>query len=553
MVDSRVIGSHTRLILAAFVFGIITSLYLFLPQYFYVGDDLQAAMAIEHGVSGYYYYHPAGGRIYDPAQPDFDPQKTVELNTRYYLEYPISVAVARLAQSLGWNGNIITPILSFRALVGGLGVLFVFLAIYEMGCDPRVAALASLGFGVSAAYWTYSTRIYQSINMASAIALGFYVLIRLGKSQKGIGWGGKVALATVLWFATLNNITAILSFLPFGLAIALVYPDQRLTAKIKEFILFSGVSGILGGLIILLILANPDAPRSVNPFIWQDAPVAGDAVYGVDILKDAFRAALGFARSIVVFPCGPDSMASMQMYWDSIDNSGRIQLIAFYSVALIFLAIPIIAMLFQWRKLQSHWLWITLIVWFVIYTGFNWFWEPGAVKYWLIPLICWWAALAFILDHFRNTRWYRGALSLTTAFLIAVFVINFTVQFLPQGRRENDPSIAIAETLRMTSNPNDLFVTDRMYLDFYIAYFANRNIISVSLINEATGSGDIAAYIVKDHLERHRADAGQIYVYTPDPASLPSLAEAVGLDDENQLETVWEFPELTIYRANYGN
>jgi hypothetical protein len=551
LVNSRIMQNYNRLVFALLLFFISTGLYLFLPQYFYVGDDLQAAMAIDHGITGHYYYHPAGGRIYDPSQPTIDPDKTIDLNTRYYLEYPISVLVGRLWQAFGWSDNSITPVLAFRALVGGLGVLFVFLAICETGCDPRLAVLASLGFGVSAAYWTYSTHIYQTISMGAALAFGFYLLVRLRKSGKGIGWGGKAALAAILWFAALNNITAIITFLPFGLAIAFVNPNPKLSGKIKEFVLFGIVSAVLGGAIILFIFTNPTAPRSANPFAWQDAPVAGDAVYGVDPVKDTFRTILGFARSAIVFPGGPNSMGSMQAYWDSIDSGGRIRLLVFYGVALIFFFVPVVAMISQWRKFQHGWLWITIVVWFVIYVGFNWFWEPGAVKYWLVPLMCWWVALALFLNHISITHWYRLSVSFAALFVIAVFAVNFAVQFLPESRRENDISLTVAEALSTASNPNDLFVTDRMDIDFYLAYFANRNVVSIDLIIEATGSGEAAARVVKDHLDRHRADNGQIYVYTYDPANLPSLAQAVGLEDESQFETAWTFPGLTIYRAVY--
>jgi hypothetical protein len=218
---------------------------------------------------------------------------------------------------------------------------------------------------------------------------------------------------------------------------------------------------------------------------------------------------------------------------------------------LIFLALPVIAMLFQWRKLQSRWLWITLIIWFMLYTVFNWFWEPGSVKYWLIPIMCWWIVLSLILDHLKNMRWYRYTLVSAAAFIAAIFVINFTTQFLPEGQPGNDPSLTVADTIRANTNANDLFVTDHMEVDFYIAYFADRNVVSIGLINEATGSGDVAAQIVKNQLERHRADDGQIYVYTQDRTNLPSLAEAVGLKSTDQLEIIWEFPNVTIYRALY--
>ncbi len=549
--DRHAAQNYTRLILAIVVFAVTTGLYLFLPQYFYVGDDIQAAMSIEHGVTGHYFFHPAGSQIYAPSIPN-DPDRAIQINTRYYLEYPISVLVGRLWQALGWEGNVVTPILVLRALAGGLGVLFVYLAICETGCDPRLAALASLGFGVSAAYWTYSTRIYQTITMGTALALVLYLLIRYSKAGKRIGWGGKVALATVLWFATLSNITAIFSFLPIGLAIAFLHPDQKLAAKIKEFVLFSVVCGVLGIFIILFIVLNPAAPESANPFTWQDAPEAVGTAYGIDFLKDAFRAVLGFARSIVLLPGGPNSLASMQAYWDSIDGVGKALLVAFNGVVLAFTALPVVALLLQWRKLQNRWLWVTLIIWFVVYAGFNWYWEPGAVKYWITPVMCWWVAVALILNHFKNAPRYRTFFSVASAFVIAVFVINFAVQFLPEGQSDNDTSISISEAIGTASNPNDLFVSDRMDLDFYITYFADRNVISIDLINEATGSEDVAVNILKEQLELHRADNGQIYIYAKDSADLLSLAQFVGLENEGQLEPTWEFPSLTIYRAVYS-
>lgn len=193
------------LVLAAFLLGI---------SYNYSGDDLQYAIVIESALSDDIFYHPAGGRAYEPQVDQTARPGGVPINLRYLFEWPTSIVTAKLWQVLGWNEGVILPIQVLRAIVGTLGILFFFLAVNQLCHHPLIAVLSSIGLAITISYWTYSTHLDQSINMMALISASFYVLVRQHKT--GFTERGKFLIAALLALATLYNFTAILTAFVFG-------------------------------------------------------------------------------------------------------------------------------------------------------------------------------------------------------------------------------------------------------------------------------------------------------------------------------------------------
>lgn len=531
-------------LLAILAFVIPLALYLIWRPYVYSGDDLQQTMVIQEHVSGQVYYHPAGGRLYEPGLTErVHEARSMPVNPRYLLEVPTSIVVARIADGLGWQGSVITPVLIFRAVVGSLGVLFLFLALYELRCSGTAALLGSLGLGLTATYWTYSSHVDQSINMVALVALAFYLLVRL--SRRGVTTRGMIVLAFVLVLASFYNFTAVLTVFAFGLAVAFMQPQLTPAQRARRLVVFLAVYGVTALVMIVLAVALFVSPSSVTDInYWREVLFAGKPEYNIQILQDTLRAILGLAKSQVVYPGVP---GSLQEYWDSVSTSARLALLAYYGVILAVMAVPLVYFLVRWRK-QERWLLILLPVWLALHAVFNWFWDPGFIKYWLLPLMVIWIAFALFLHDVRPTHWYRPALALTTALLVFTFVMNLTTQFLPGSREENVPWISMAETLGEESQPNDLFISVGGHpLDFHIAYFSRRNIVSTGLVAYA-GEDDIG--VVEEQISRHRADSGSVYLYSAE-GGVNVLAEAVGVEPD-QIETAWTFPNLTIYRVNYA-
>lgn len=100
-----------------------------------------------------------------------------------FVEWPTSTLAARIWSLFGWQGSSIVPIQAVRMLVGALGLVFFFLALNRLVNKRWLALLATIGLGVSDAYWIYSTHMDQSINMLTLLCLAFYLFVR--QSQTG--------------------------------------------------------------------------------------------------------------------------------------------------------------------------------------------------------------------------------------------------------------------------------------------------------------------------------------------------------------------------------
>jgi hypothetical protein len=550
MIDSK---NRIVIISALFVFIFTTAVYVIWTPYVYSGDDLQQTIVIQQLITGIPYYHPTGGRLYEPGLTESanPAMQRLPINPRYLLEIPTSALVAKIWDIAGWQGGVITPVITYRSIVGGLGVLCLFLALYTLRGNVVIALIGSLGLALTSSYWTYSTHVDQSINMVALICLAFYVLVRQSKS--GMKIGGKIGLAAILVFASFYNFTAVLTTLAFGLAVAFTRPNDTLIGRIKQFISFFVIYGVIAAAIILMAVAILVSPAAItNADYWRSVLFAGKPEYGIELFRDTFRAVLGFAKSQVIYPGVP---GSLQAYWDSVDNGARLLVGVFYGIVLMAMAIPVAVLALGRRHLPSaeRWLWVLLPSWFVLHAVFNWFWDPGFIKYWLIPLVVAWIVIALSLDHAHKTmpRAYRFALAGTVAFIVFTVAMNFTTQFLPESRRADNEWLTIAESLSETQ-PNALFISTGHPLDFYIAYFSHRDIISTGLINYDTGDNlETLQSILTEQVSRHLADGGEVYLYSDKPDALEGVTLAMDSSDV-ELELAWEYPNLTIYKAIFN-
>ncbi len=538
--------------LALLLFFAATALYMALPTQWHGGDAVQAAMAIEQDVTGVGYYHPSAERLYEPGELP-PANKMLELNIRYFLDYPTVTLIGKVWHGLGWQGWVITPIILLRNVVGGLAAAFVFLAMFELTNDRRIALIVAVGLALTSAYWTFSSDIYQSINMVMLVCAAFYVLARLSKS--GLTIGGLALLAALLAAATLYNIMAVLAMPGFGLAVLLLAPGAWVE-RFKKLLFFGVVYGAVGVAGLLLgALALGGGFGQANPFEWRSASSDTTVeVGGFEPAQDLVRAVLGFGKSQIIFPgISVRDYQSLRRYWDSSDTMTKVQLAGFYVVVLAVMLTPAAVLARRWRELPrgQRWLHVMLPSWLLIYALFNWYWLPSDVHYWMIPLLALWVTVGLLLSHLKDQlpRWYRPASIGIVAFIALAFLLNLTSQFLPESQNPN-PWIAIAGELS-DAEPNALFISKGHPLDFFIAYISGRNIVSRDIVFERLGDNlERTRDVVNEQIRRHRADGGEVYLYSETDEELSSVAEFIGLTRE-QLEPAYTFPELTIYRAMF--
>ncbi len=517
------------------------------------GDDLQYTMVIEKGARGGLFYHPAAGQPYVPqaemaaleVPPAFPP-----LNPRYLLEWPTSVFVARLWNGIGLSGDAYVAIQAYRILVGAVGLVLFFLAIDRLVSSRMLALLTTAGLGVGAAYFTYSTHMDQSINMLTLLILAFYLFVR--QSQTGATLRGRVLLAFVLACAAFYNFTAALSALAFGVGVALMSADTSLVGRGRRLVGF----GLVYALIVVVVIAGAVvlfvSPSSLtDPAYWRSVTFGGKPEYNVSIAGDAARAAIGLAKSQALFP---GVAGEFSAYFETASTAQKVLLLGFFGVVLLILALPFLLLGARIRKLGAgSRMFLFLVVWLAAHSLFNWFWDPGFNKYWLVPLVACWAVAALALAHLQQhlPRFYRPALYGTVAFVLVAFVLNLTTQFWPQSRAADNPWLTIAQEMRTASQPADLFIAPRHPMDFYLAYFSRRDIVSTGLIaydrgGDATGIDQLLA----ERIAVHRADGGAVYVYGLETLTPEERTAYEALLGGAELREAWTYPDATtIYEV----
>jgi len=521
-------------------------------QAWYSGDDLQYAMVIERAVTGKVFYHPEGGQSYQPESRDqvaSSPER-LPVNPRYLFEWPTSVVFAQLWQLLGWKENVIVPILVLRALVGAMGVLFFVLACYKLSGDKWIAIINSAGFATSAAYWTYSTHLDQSINMIALICLAFFILVWFRNSSRQNLY--RVLIAITLALAALYNLTAMLTIFVFSLTIMFSVTGE-VRSRISRLVQFSATFAIPIGIVMVLGFVLLVSPADLtNPDYWKSFSFQGHPEYLIDPLRDAQRAILGFAKSQINYPW---AVGSLQRYWDNATTNARLMLLGFYGAILAFMAVPIIALArMRISFLPSRgWVWQLLAQW-IVHFVFIWLWDPGYIKYWIIPLLAWWGIVAIVLGHLKCVAlpYYRLGIIAVTLFVLLSVSINLTTQFLPQSNARSNVWLSIAESLKHTQ-PSALFISPGHPLDFYIAYFTGRDIVSTGLLDYGSGGNNVEIKrVVSAHIEQHQHVGGKVFVYGIDSMSEQERRRFFDLISVQQVKPAMSFSQVIIYEADFG-
>lgn len=530
---------------AVLVFLTALALYtVWLPRD-YSADDLQYAIVVEQATTGTTFYHPSGSVPFDPERAQTDAASSanrLSANPRYVLEWPTSYLAVTASRALGWRGTAIDPILATRIVAGALGLALFYLALRASGGGSGTTLAATAGLGTSAVYWTYSTHVDQSISMVVALCLAL-VLLALRRDARQFG-RGDVPIALALALATLYNLTAGIAAIGVVLAFAI---RRSLDAALRLAAVY-GIAVSVGITVALAALLPFESLLSVE--FWRRAAFLGHPEHGISIARDAARAALGLAKSQVVFPGSP---GSLQQLWDSSDSVRRALIVAFFGGVLALMSVPFLSVALARRKPALSLVTVTLIAWLCLYASFGLFWDPGYVKYWLVPLLCWWGLVPII--HAEAAALARGwRLAVVAAAVVtatASVAINLTTQFIPANGEAANRWLAHSRLLS-ASEPGSLFVSPGHPLDFYLIYFARRDVVSTGLVRYGSGGDETAvSRVVGSRVASHRRVGGPVYVYSGARGQLhgAEVASLLRLVGATSSRVAWTSEEVVVYEA----
>ncbi len=512
----------------------------------YSGDDLQYSSQIQSHLTGDVLYHPTGGQEYLPGV-DKLPVKPLPINPRYLFEWPTSLLSGTIFQALGWTGTVITPIQTLRILVGALGLVLFFLSMVRLVDNLPISLLVTAGLGLTVSYWTYSIHMDQSINMVTILCLALYIFVR--QSQTGFTRIGLLFLIITLAFASFYNFTASVSAVAFGVGIAIFSKQTTFLARFQKLVMFGIAYVVIVAVVIAGTIAVTLSPATVvDPAFWRSATFGGKPEYLINPIPDAIRGAIALSKSQVLYP---GAYGSLSDFFETASTTNRVLLLGYYGIVLILMALPFILVIVRLNQLGTKGkVALFLIVWLAAHTLFNWFWDPGFNKYWLVPLICCWGIAAIALDHIRATltRYYRPTFGAVIAFIAVCFVLNLTTQFLPDSRPQDNNWLTIANHMKTDSQPNDLFLSPGHPMDFYISFFSRRDILDAALISYDTGDNQTALdSAFGSHIAAHLADQGKVYVYGLETLTEDQKAAFQKLIGNGTLTEKWNYPGTTIY------
>lgn len=537
----------------------VSFIYLAFPSRFYNGDALQVMLDVERDVKLTAFYHPSGSVLYEPGYLENPVQPGQLINLRYFLDYPTVNLISHIWIALGLpSESLIMPVLIYRAVMGGVSVFFTALFMFRLRPVRWIAIVVALGVGLSATHWTYATDLYQSITLVALVAAAAYGLAVQARKPVPQEPVGLILIGCILAFATLHNILGVLAVAAFGLAVLALPTEGGWLLRLRAGVIFGLAVIIAAGVVYAGTRAVlPVTQGQTNPFQWSDDSGNTQDSVLVDFspLEDGLRAFLGFAKSQIIFPgINVRHPQGLREYWDASSNSARLVLMGFYGAFMLVMTSPILV-LFIRRKLlppQHRWLYVLLAGLLIFFTLFNWYWLPSDVHYWLVPTLCLWIIMGFTLAHLQETspRLKRVLIPLSAGFVAFMVAFNWFNQIMPQATHPN-PLLAEAEQLRAMSTSKDLFVSDGNPVDFYVIYFARRNLLAVSIVSmQADANADRITELATEQGRRVLADGGNIYFYTrsKDPSVWQGLATLVGLPPETPLELISETDQHTIYR-----
>jgi hypothetical protein len=516
-------------VLALALFG------LFVPR-LYTADDLQYASVVDTAVTGAIVYHPAGGPPF-PA-PRLRPR--IVVNPRYALDWPTSIGAVRLARALGWHDEV-GAIITTRVLAGAAAVALFFASLLLLVKLPIAAVVAAL-LACSLVFWTYSTHMDETMGMVAFTCAALFFLSRrfvAGHSRRD------VLVPALLGVASLYNFTAAVTALAATYAFATTGRSPlREAARFAAAYIATAFVGVLAS-----IAAAGDASHIVRGSYWKSNLFVGHPEYGFHPLSDAFSVGADFVRAIAAYP-PVNGTTTLRHYFDTAAWGARAGALAFYGLVAALALAPLVVLIRRRAVLDGLRRPVAFaLVWLAFALVFAWWWDPTYIKYFVLPVLSWSLLLALALAALarRDSPWFPRAMALCAAGVGALFLLNLSTIFWPQSRDRNEWHAA-ADVLR-ASPRNALFVSAGKHpLDFYIAYFARRDVVSFGLARYAA-NGAKATGVVRQHVREHTRAGGPVYVYGLRSVPRQTRRQVLALLPGKLGRPVWRFGGVTVYRA----
>jgi hypothetical protein len=508
--SSQPLATGLDLLLAVVIFVAACGGYWLTRPAVLSGDDLQYLMGVRQTVDRRRELHPAETRRGPGlAAPPTRAPSALVVNPRYVLDQPLAVMATRGARLLDSSLDPAGVVMGVRNLAGAAGLALFFLAVRAAEIGRAAAFVAAAGLGASQAYWVYSVHPDQTIVAVAANLAAIFAALRVLSGAPG-GWNAPLMITSLILGTLFNLVSGLLA----GVLIAIT------AARAKTPRAGVAIAGRYGALYALVVAGSVVCaiavvvPRALlEAEYWSSARFEGHPQYAFAPLEDGIRAVFGLSKSLLHFPGDGDSIQSL---WRSGQGPSQVGLAVWSVVAISIVAGSVLLALRRADALRSGPARALLIGTGVMATTgvFGWWWEPANFKYWVMPLVGWWLIVATQLGRLLAGCERRGwRLAALGTLVVGLGAANFTWGIDPARDLSRYPWPSIAAALG-DSAPEALFVSAGHPVDFHVAYYARRDVVSINLIayDRPTHPDDVLER-VRDRLERQRAAGLPVYVY----------------------------------------
>jgi hypothetical protein len=424
----------------------------------------------------------------------------------HLLYRPVVRLIFAVLQTAGYGGRSLQPAQVATALCGIFGLGLFFLWTDKLINNTLVAAIASLGFGTSYAYWLYSIEI-SYIVPAAMTALGALLLLANGLDMYApqppvthlVGVGILSALAVLFWQANIF-------FLPVVfMGIALKFKSD-IPSLLKAVAVFAATVSLALGCAYVLVAAFVLEDRSIAGFLdWLLHYGAPLPMWGRWEVVRIFQAAKSAVGSLIPVGQGLGLRLLLRGEFEQSKLLSQTSLLA-----LVFLFLAPLFVVAKKRSLSAPRIYLLgwLLSAYVVFLPFIVWWDPFEPKWFIIPNIALWASVAVLWGStVRNSK----DSVLFAVLVLIILLANLSATIRP---RHSEPNRLFqrAECVAEHMDEGDLFVATDWDWPGYVVYFFDKQVFS--LIDAAARyEGRAAALtVLQERIDATHRRGGKAYV-----------------------------------------
>jgi hypothetical protein len=366
----------------------------------------------------------------------------------HLLYTPLTWLLVRGARSLGYAGDVFTPLAAFSAASAAVAAALFYLSLRRLGATVTAAFLAAAAAAASASWWYFAGEAEVLALVALFFSGALYILTAARISYRTI-----LTLAAWLGVGTLCHQVVIL-FIPVC-AIIVGWESRRRLARLGVFLVAYGAIVIIPYVLIPLLYYHVRGWgawfRWVTHYFWW-----GDWGY---LTRE--RLARGCLTMLGAVAAGPTPFDVGKKLTPASLLQNYVPAILVFAGAL---GTVVAASRRLWRE-KRRWL-VAAAAWFVFFHIFFSWWEPENGEWWIAATAPVWLLFGLAVPR-------RGIFHVTAAgALISLAILNFNRVIYPSTLPEKNEAEEAARVVVSVTKPGDAVLMSHVDVGCWVDYLS---------------------------------------------------------------------------------